>query len=164
MEEEQGPVGISLDVILEGRDGGRGEWVHISADARICDYHVEMAYFLLFKNRRKIGCIFLVLGVVLGEDELAVRAFREAIEGLGGLVGRVTNGDNDGDGGAGEERAGEGSAKTLGNCQSGELGYDSSSIITPISASDKVTVFVMIVKLDAQSISHSDGYLLMDAC
>lgn len=112
LEEEQGPVGVGLDVVLDRGKGDCGEGREVVGDACIGDDDVEMGDFLLFEERREVGCVFFVLGVVFGNDEVTLRAFGEARQGFGGFVGRVADGSDNSDGGAGEERADEGSAET----------------------------------------------------
>ncbi len=53
------------------------------------------------------------MSVIFCDEKIAVGAFRKRQKRLGGLIGRVSDGGDDGDEVAGEEGAKEGFAKTL---------------------------------------------------
>lgn len=112
LKEEQGPIRVRLDVVLEVRERDCGEGCNTLGDTCIRNDDVEVGDFLLFQKLGKVGGVGLILGVIFGDGEFAVRAFRETREGFGSLIGWVTDCGDDGDGGAGEEGAEESSAKT----------------------------------------------------
>lgn len=116
----------------------------VGGDGRIRDDDVEMGDIFL-EDGGQIDCVLFVLGVVFRDDEVAIGALRKTRKGFGGLDGRVAHCGDDGDGGAGEEVAEEGSAETsegfsmtvrlawVGGVERARNGF-----ITPVGASNEV--------------------------